>query len=59
MNAVTVTLATLLLTAIPALAAQQHEHAAATTAKATLTNGLGTLHHAIATKRFDPFAAPR
>ena len=54
MNIVGATLTLLFLSAISTVAAQaQHEHAAATMAPATLTSGLGTLHHTIATKNPD------
>jgi tetratricopeptide (TPR) repeat protein len=47
------TLVLLFLTVVPALQAQQHEHASATASPATLATGLGALHHAIATKSAD------
>ncbi|HEV2985702.1 MAG TPA: hypothetical protein VGX46_15010 [Vicinamibacterales bacterium] len=47
------TLAILFLTVVPALQAQQHEHASTTASPATLATGLGALHHAIATKSAD------
>ena len=45
--------AMLFVAAIPAAQAQQHEHAATAAPRATLTTGLGRLHHAIATKNAD------
>lgn len=47
------TLVLLFLTVVPALQAQQHEHASTTASPATLATGLGALHHAIATKSAD------
>src|SRR5262245_51592244 len=52
MNTLTGTLAILLL-ATAAAEAQQHQHAAATTPPATLVDGMGRLHHAIATTNAD------
>jgi len=49
-NTIRAILVILFLSAVPALQAQQHEHAATSAQPATLTPGLGRLHHAIATK---------
>jgi hypothetical protein len=43
----------LFLTVMPGLQAQQHQHPATAAPPATLTAGLGRLHHAIATKNPD------
>jgi hypothetical protein len=41
------------LTVMPGLQAQQHQHPATVAPPATLTSGLGRLHHAIATQNAD------
>jgi tetratricopeptide (TPR) repeat protein len=46
-------LAMLFVAATPAAQTQQHEHAATAARSATLSTGLGRLHHAIATKNAD------
>ena len=43
----------LFLIATPAAEAQQHEHSKTTAPPATLVDGMGRLHHAIATKSAD------